>query len=148
MVINWWNDDIMTWNLQHFQPFYLQNWDLFHFIHLLLKTVISVARSHFLFAAVVIQVRLRWHWKCNFQLLTTLLELTELSVHGLSPGMENARWKIYQKWCPGCCRSKGSFLWIIPFFSQCFFRVKSTELDVCQNELKKIKYENGIAEAR
>ncbi|XP_041898165.1 leucine-, glutamate- and lysine-rich protein 1 isoform X4 [Corvus kubaryi] len=26
--------------------------------------------------------------------------------------------------------------------------VKSTELDVCQNELKKIKYENGIAEAR
>ncbi|XP_064577459.1 protein LEKR1 [Zonotrichia leucophrys gambelii] len=26
--------------------------------------------------------------------------------------------------------------------------VKSTELDVCQNELKKIKYENGIAESR
>ncbi|XP_059711861.1 protein LEKR1 [Haemorhous mexicanus] len=26
--------------------------------------------------------------------------------------------------------------------------VKSTELDVCQNELKKIKYENGVAESR
>lgn len=71
MVINWCNGDIMTRNLQSFQPFYLQNWDLFHFIHLLLKTVISVARCHFLFATLVIQVRLRWHWKCNFQLLPT-----------------------------------------------------------------------------
>lgn len=68
MVINCCNGDIMTRDLQSFQPFHLQNWQLFHLIHLLLKTVSSVARSHFLIATSVMQVRLR-HWKCEFQLL-------------------------------------------------------------------------------
>lgn len=29
-----------------------------------------------------------------------------------------------------------------------FLRVKSAELDVCQNEMKKMKHENGISESR
>lgn len=71
MVINWWNDDIMTRNLQSFQPSYLLNCYLLVFIHILLETCITVARSH----SLVTTLLLFWS---SFDWLE--LELTQLFV--------------------------------------------------------------------
>lgn len=146
MVINWCNGDIMTWNLQSFQPFYLKI-GICSILFIYYSKLSSVLQD---LTSCLQNLWSRSGWDGTGSVTSNyyqpLLELTELSVHFTWNG------KCKEENTPRSDTQAAAGVKLISLdnilFSQCFFRVKSTELDVCQNELKKIKYENGITESR